>query len=577
MALTKEQELELLRLRKRKAMAQAVPAPDVDGMRQSAAATGTSEDPLGLGRTWDAINPSNPTSVPGALARGVAEGATLGFADEAAGAAGAVDELARRAFGGGGVYSDKPLRRALVERYLLERNANRDDLHAAQAAHPVVTGAGALAGGVALPLGGASRTVTEAAKKAATLGAVGGLGSSEAGYLGGVVADTTMGGLFGALLGAGGKAVANKMQSAPAVLREASDNNALKALGARGGIANAMRDMGYESAEEARELGREALKRGVVTPWASKDVIRKRAQAMGERAGESIGEVVDSADEAAAAALKAQQAASTPANVTKLKNLPQDVAGDAVESVDDIADEAVDAVTQNAKPFDYREAAIAANERIRNLDAQSLRASGPATAFIDDVLAQDHITPGKYLGARQLKTVAGKTVNWSDEAPLAPSLKRKAVKGFTDDFQRQIGEAVGEKQLSKLREANKTFGLASDMEALATEAATREAQNRSFGLIGTIMAVGAGSAIGGTKGVVAGMAVPLIEKVARERGPAAAAAYQARAANFLQKYGPKLEDAAQKGGVSLAATHYLLFQKDPEYKRELEQLDAAAK
>lgn len=263
MALTEAEELRLLRLEAKEAAEKAagVPAPDAEGV-----------SPVAQPAT-DEQNTLAPDSTLGAAARGFAQGGTLGFADEVGGALGAVDELVRRPFGGG-QYDDKPLRQALVDRYLLERNANRQELAESRAAHPVVTGAAELAGGLALPLPGASGVraaaqagkVGQAAMRAGALGfgagAFAGHGRSEedtaAGQLKDALVDGAIGGLVMAPLGAGAaKVTAGKAKAAQDAL-EKTQKEADKAM------RSARSALGGETASGFRTI--EQLERALNDP-----------------------------------------------------------------------------------------------------------------------------------------------------------------------------------------------------------------------------------------------------------------------------------------------------------------------
>jgi hypothetical protein len=233
----KRKRLRILELEKERAEAAAAQEPiSAPGAEASLPAPVAAEE----------SNTIAPDTALGAAARGFAQGGTFGFADEVGGAFGAADELARRAFGGGGVYGDKPLRQALVERYLLERNANRQELAQARAARPVVTGAAELAGALAIPLPGAGavRSAAQAGKvglAAARAGALGagagalaGLGRTEADTVGGmakdVAIDATLGGLTMAPLGAGAAKVVSGKAKAAADALEKTQKEADKAM-----------------------------------------------------------------------------------------------------------------------------------------------------------------------------------------------------------------------------------------------------------------------------------------------------------------------------------------------------------
>lgn len=247
MELTEAEELEMLRLKKRKAMAEAeaaasaaaqesIPAPGADGAPPEAPNLTPKEEP-----SW-----TDAGSGFGAAMRGYAQGGTFGFADEIGGVLGMADEAARRAFGSGGTYGDKPLREALVKRYLLERGSNREELAEAQVKHPVATGVAELAGGLALPIPGAGAVKTaaqagrvgQAALRAGALGvgvgAVSGYGRTQApdltGQLKDVAQDAVTGGLVMAPLGAGAARLSSAKAKAAQDALEKTQKEAEKAM-----------------------------------------------------------------------------------------------------------------------------------------------------------------------------------------------------------------------------------------------------------------------------------------------------------------------------------------------------------
>jgi hypothetical protein len=169
-----------------------------------------------------ALSPRPQSSMLGAAAQGLAQGATAGLADEGAAALGALPYLMPGGKSFGEVYDQG-----------LERN--RAALHAAEKEHPVASTVGNVAGGLAMPLGmlgTAAKTGLGAIGKGAVGGALGGgaygFGSGEGaedriartmggGVLGGVLGGgfaagaAAVKGIVSALPGAGGKSVGTSM------------------------------------------------------------------------------------------------------------------------------------------------------------------------------------------------------------------------------------------------------------------------------------------------------------------------------------------------------------------------------
>lgn len=467
-----------------------------------------------------------PDTTLGAAARGFAQGGTFGFADEAGGVLGAVDELARRALGSGGVYGDKPLKQALVERYLLERNANRRELAQAERARPVTTGAAALLGGLALPIPGAGAVkaaaqagkVGQAALRAAAVGAgagaLTGLGTTED-YTAG---DFALPAAIGAAGGAGTIA-------AVPVLARAAEGWAAKGLGVRPGIKNALRKMNITSDEEVRQLGRQALDEKLLPFPFTKGAVAEAAEDLGDRAGQEIGTIIDMADNSGRAL-----------DYSKLQQAAKDAA-------DEVGKSAYSKATQY----------------------------GPAQDFIDAIPEQAALTPGSFKGGRVLKSEAQAGVNWADKSTQQKQIQKEAVRGYTREFLDQVGKAVGPRELANLKDANRRFGLAENVYELATEAGTRESAHRVFGLTGLIL--GGGAAAAGSPAT--GMALGATENIMRRMGPAAAARAMDAGSKFLEKYGHHF--ARVTSPATVAVTDYVLANRadGEQYRKDKEELAKA--
>lgn len=490
-----------------------------------------------------------------ALSRGFAQGGTFGFADEFGGVLGMADEYLSRTFGAGGVYPGKTTSEALAARYELEREANQREMERLREQAPTSTAIGEVAGALAIPVPGAGaagglgvraaraatgvkalaplakavQPVARTMAQSALGGALAGAGEGEG--FGGMVGQAVESGV-GAGLTAGtlGK-VATK--AAP-WLEDVANEAALKAVGAKAGIQNALRRMGYETAEEAKELGRQALKHKIVTPGATKDEVFARAQDLKQSAGQRIQEVTDRAER-------------------------QGAVFDFVRSA-----------RKTAAPF-------------KSIDRQKQRAAGPVREFVDDILMQSGAqAPEKsFDAARRLKTSAQQVVTWDPATGSMPAkLKRQAVRAYTADFKKQVEEQLGAKVAKKLKRASDEFGAASDIETLSRNAATAEAQQRWTGLIGAGLGAAAGTIVGSSTdsaglGLGTLVAVPFAEALARRRGPAATATVANKLSQFAKKHGPKLQAAMEGGRAAKASAHFLLSQRDPEYRRDADELEKA--
>lgn len=208
---------------------------------------------------------------PANVGRAAGMGATLGFLDEAAGAISATKGLVPPA-----LLPALPLVSQITrllspaanERYLAARNSVREPYESFRGAHPVVSGASEVAGGMLLP-GGAARTAAtsgggllRAGLQAGRSGAVAG-GLAGAGYAPELedvpmqsVVGAAGGGLLGLGLGVGGQAATNAVRGGAASRLD-------RAIQAGGG-EDALR----RSASEATEAGRGRVQPvGALSPY----------------------------------------------------------------------------------------------------------------------------------------------------------------------------------------------------------------------------------------------------------------------------------------------------------------------
>lgn len=203
----KEKELELLRLREREAM-EAVPPIEAAPVPQ--------EDNVG---TLEA------------LGQGAAQGATLGWGEEASAGLelgmGRVSDLIRRLRGKEPVYKDVGYGDLL--------RSYREDIARVKEARPKTFMAGELLGGAVTtaPLGagsGAALKLGQAVKTGAALGAVGAAGTSEKESLGKTIGDVAIGAAGGAAFGALGHGV-SKLFNAGKTMEIVSDEFAARTTG----------------------------------------------------------------------------------------------------------------------------------------------------------------------------------------------------------------------------------------------------------------------------------------------------------------------------------------------------------
>lgn len=389
----------------------------------------------------------------GAAARGLAEGGTLGFSGEAAGALGVVDEAIRRAFGAGGVYAGKPLRAAMVERYLLEREAADRELSEARRARPVLTGASEVVGGLAIPLPGATALrgaaaagrVGEAARRAAVIGA-------------GV----------GAVSGLGRTRAETPPQAAKDIAAEA-------VVGAAGGVA-----MGAGAARVAAAKTKAAAD--------ALELVRKKAEQAMRSARSALG-------------------GETSAGFRTLEQLERAVADSSVDP----------AVRQEALNFLTSPEGVALRNQV--LESATRRGGGQVS----------RIEAAEQAFSEAAQKAAPSEVRAATSAYLAEGLRPEVVPRVMRYLTRLAPIAIGS---------------------------------------------GVASTVGGTPGAIAGGILGGVVGVSMG-APGTAIANMLKSPRFRYAVGDKaasaLESAAARGPAALSATYYTLSNKDPNFRKAIEE------
>lgn len=195
------------------------------------------------------------------------QGATGGFSDELQG----LGEAAGRVVGvkgAGGPMKDMGIAtptmdwETLRDAYRAARDHERKALAEESNQHPIISGASDIAGSVVSPINKIAKGLS-LAKGGAALGAINGLGRSNAEDAGGMAKDTAIGTGLGF---AGGK-VADYLGGAPEALKDSAEKLAVNATGATG----------RQSAEFADNAGRELLDRGIVKFGDNQAKIAERA------------------------------------------------------------------------------------------------------------------------------------------------------------------------------------------------------------------------------------------------------------------------------------------------------------
>lgn len=463
----------------------------------------------------------------GSFATGLKQGATLSFADELAGLAGAA---------GATLGGDAPLGE-FGDYYRQARDEERARLDESRQAEPFKTGVGQVAGGLLLPIGaaGGGKTALQVAGRGAAVGGatgtITGVGEAESArdIPFEVAKGAAMGSLVGAVAPAVGQGVKELGKGALNLLRKplevagqrADELRLLTPASATGGAISQPRLLQEAQLvpggipEAARVLRESGISSGITTAQG----INKRAAAALEESGAAIGKILDDATERGAqtdiGAIVARLRAAAAERVAGLKG-----AGTSAQGEADALTALADRIEKNAKPgmmFDdgaIKETLAAAPRAAKDLAgelgqdaAQGYRAAArggtptsPAEAAmegrraVEDAikksLADIGLDPAAYQGAKTLNQVARISKDAGDVA-----LGRADKNNLLSLGDMGVAEAAGGGLKGAAAAlARKTLGpLAASTRATASEAARDLAARMAAYSPSTMSTAGAGA------------------------------------------------------------------------------------
>jgi hypothetical protein len=263
-------------------------------------------------------------------------------------------------------------------------------------------------------------------------------------------------------------------------LKTRSQDNALKAMGARAGISNQLAARGYETADEARQLGQSALDMDLVSfGGTAEGVARKTAEAK-----QHYGAMLEDA---------------------------LGLAGDA--------------------PFDFDRAAWQAAQKAHGpegLTTEALAQAAPAARNVGRIVSQGNLD-NSFKAANRLKSDIYGGINYKVDPGLKTSLQQKVASGLRGSIEDQLAEVAGPEAADQLRTANQRYGQLADIGALASDEATRQQGRASPGVMTlALSSLGASSGYGagGFGGGVMGGVAPLAAKYLAPRIPSTMAVTQ---------------------------------------------------
>lgn len=482
--------------------------------------------------------------------RGLAQGVSLGFADELAGGAEALGELAM----GGKSLSKFP------DIYKQKRDESRALYEEAKAANPKTYMGSEIGGGIAtafVPGLGALNAAKGAQigtviGKGALQGAVTGLGGSSADDVKEMAADTAMGGTLGAVGGGIGYNLGKLASGVSETLADSKVGQYLiqKYKNLSGSAANKLdeiaevqgaRALGLERGTQkklgqdaTRAVGRQALDENLLSIGANTEDLIARNNALKEAAMGARSAAYGQID-------KAGTSQFNPLDVAL--RVEKKVIGDMNPQYEDTK--------------------------------QLLKKLQPD---IDNILSRgaDNISMEE---AQKLVQSLGKKAKFD---MTRSSEANEMAKDVYQTVRQAINEAAGSEKVGipgikeTIEGANRKYSVAKDADKLLQNKQARELGNKTFGLTDNIVA---GGAVAASNPI---LAVPLVaaKKISEKYGNQTAAITADKLADFVRqspemlgKYGPVLEKAVQRGGTSVAVTHHLLQQKDPEYRMKLNGME----
>lgn len=480
--------------------------------------------------------------------RGGAQGLSFGFADELTGALQSM-------------IGDKTYEQARDEsraNYTKAEEANPKTYMAGEIGGAVLPAVAATlaSGGSAAPAaaGGIAKMIAPTTIKGmAALGAMDALGHSESdltkGDIGGAAKDTARGAVTGAVAGGIGKGISAAGENLLPALKKLATEGGESALGLTTGSIKKMGTASRMGVDKAEEVAEFALKpnqhlAGDSIVGGLKDNTRAmydKAELVKNAAGEDTG------------------------NILKMMDTKSPVAAPVVENI-------------------YQAISKARNEIAATAPTLGETATNQYQKALNDfeALATDPKNPLTHQKLGEFKKAIG-DIAYKHGSPVESKAALQDVYTAVNQGLEQAVEhnstLIGKPELLQAYKAGKN---AYDMSLRAMEGlegkAAKEAGGKWIGF-GDVMAGGLGSAVGGVPGMIAAVGAKraIDARGAQTIGKVSYTVEQklehtlASNPEILGKYLPAIRQAAQRG--QLAATNYVLQQRDPEYAEFLKKIN----
>lgn len=529
-------------------MAKATALPAWDETEDLTASPPSGELALPAFDDTQAIDPEvmpagfEPPSKLESFARGGAQGASLGFADEATGGIEALkDYLLNK--------SD-----SIGDAYTKHRDESRANYKAAKDANPLTYAGGQVTGGVASALLTPELTAGKmlpVALKLGGMGALQGVGESDAKLLSAKTAQqAALSGLIGAGVGAAGAKLAKTFTN-PEALDEMALTSGRRALGFTKKLQNTpLKEM------QADDAVRMALDNNVLKPFAEPKAMQEAAEGIGKKSGEAMGDFLREQSHGATRGLKAGAA---PQLREQFLFDPQR----AISEVESLRPQGLN-MGENAK----------INSIVDNV-RDTIKAEGTINAKGDYALR-----PIPWEKARELKTKIQGMANYDTAASREVNeMKKKLAGKLRESFMGQLEETASSRGadagFDEFAKNVKNFGSAETLQDALQNRVSSDQGNSVVGLRDAIFGaaeLGRSGDLSKTGMVIAG------SKVARRYGNQTAAWSADRLSKAIQsspqvfqKWLPNLRSAMSRGPQALAVTSFILQQTDPDFSKTLEE------
>jgi hypothetical protein len=489
-------------------------------------------------KSWKSTITETPLTEPSvgeSVLGGLQQGVTMNFADEAKGAIDALLGKTGNLFvpeGGSNPYANK----SISENYTAGRDEARKQYEEQAKANPVAFGTGNLAGSVLIPTKGIGSALVQ--------GGSAGLGAGE-GDLSGQLKDAGMGAALG---GAGAGLAAGASKGVTALSKKFG----------RGADLAAETASGLNRTQGQREDLAAAIASGKVAPGEAGKILREQGL-LGMSSGSTADKIrnyLENKVNPHLASIKNNAADIDP------KTLSQRIRDKASKYTDEESRGIKATLENRAKRYDQR------------VETSPSMYSGASPESIPNI-------PATEIAAA--KTRVGKAVGDFTATSANKQAGKDLYGAYAEELKDAIGRGAGPQSLAKFEDLNRQAHLLIPAEEAATARMSNldginplSLRGAGYGITGGVL--GGASAEGDAGDRLKGMALGYMTgKAGRVYGPSAAAKGLGAAEKLLRKGGKfqnGLQKALERGGTTgLNVHHYLMMQKDPEYREHAKETD----